>query len=110
MIELGDWDTGVKARLTELRDEMQPFAKNMKTPRNKLTVHNDVATVMSATEHGKFDAGEDVEYFGHLKEFAEIVVNMVLDEHFDYDNAVPTDVDLFVDAFNRGRIGGECAA
>jgi hypothetical protein len=83
---------------------MLPFAGKMKTPRNKLTAHNDVSTILTATELGKFDPGEDTEYFDHLKAFAEIVVSTVLAEHFDYDTAVPADVDLFMAAFNRGKI------
>jgi hypothetical protein len=108
MIECGGWDADTEARLTELRAKMLPFAGKMKTPRNKLLAHNDVATILSAPELGAFDAGEDIEYFKNLKAFAEIVVNAILGEHFDYDNGVPTDVALFVEAFNRGRIGGEC--
>lgn len=37
----------------------------------------------------KFDSGEDIDYFDHLKAFAEIVAITVLGEHFEYDNAVP---------------------
>lgn len=109
MIEWGDWDAGTEAQLAELRDKMLPFAIKMKPPRNKLTAHNDVDTILAATELGKFDGGEDTEYFEHLKAFTDIVVNVILGEHFYYDNAVFADVALFVDAFNRGRIGGECA-
>ena len=108
MIECGDWDVGTEAQLTELRDKMLPFVKKMKPPRNKLAAHNDVDTILAATKFGKFDAGEDLEYFERLKAFTEIVVNLILREHFCYDNAVLTDVALIVDAFNRGRIGGEC--
>ena len=110
IVECGDWDDNTKARLIELRGKMLPFAGKMKPPRNKLTAHNDVSTILTATELGKFDPGEDIEYFDYLKAFAEIVVSTVLNEHFDYDNDVSADVDLFMDAYNRGRIGGECAA
>lgn len=44
MIECGDWDDGTKTQLNELRKKMLPFAAKMKTPRNKLLAHNDVAT------------------------------------------------------------------
>ena len=47
MIECGDWDDGTKMRLNELRKKMLPFAAKMKTPRNKLFAHNDVATILS---------------------------------------------------------------
>jgi hypothetical protein len=110
MIECGNWDAGTKAQLIELRDKMLPFAARMKKPRNKLLAHNDLATILSAAELGAFNEGEDIEYFEHLKAFAKIVVNTVLCEHFDYDTAVPTDVALFVEAFDRGRIGGEYIA
>jgi hypothetical protein len=107
IVECGDWDRDIKARLIGLHEKMLPFAMKMKPPRNKLTAHNDVSTILAATELGKFDSGEDIEYFANLKAFVEIIVNTVLGEHFDYDNAVPADVDLFADAFNRGRIGAE---
>jgi len=107
MVECGDWDGGAKTRLNELRDKMLPFATKMKPPRNKLLAHNDVATILSPTELGTFDEGEDVEYFKNLKAFAEIIVSTVLSEHFDYDNAVCADVALFVTAFDQGRIGGK---
>jgi hypothetical protein len=108
MIESGDWDSSTKARLNELRDKMLPFAVRMKTPRNKLLAHSDVPTILSAAELGDFDEGADVEYFKGLKALADIVLSEVLGEHFDYDRAVSTDVALFVEAFDRGRIGGEC--
>jgi hypothetical protein len=63
--------------------------------------------LLSATELGAFDEGEDTSYFQNLKAFMEIIVNTVLHEHFDYDSAVPADVDLFMNVFNRGRIGGK---
>jgi hypothetical protein len=108
MIECGEWDGATQARLTELRDKMLPFATKMKLPRNKLLAHSDVHTILSATELGAFDEGNDVEYFESLQAFTEIVVSTVLNEHFHYDNAVCADVALFFMAFDRGRIGGEC--
>lgn len=106
IVDCGDWGDKTKTRLAELREQMRPFAEKMKLPRNKLTAHNDVATILAAVDDmGAFDESEDIKYFDNLKAFAEIVVKAVLDEHFDYDNAVPTDVDLFVDAFNKGQIG-----
>jgi hypothetical protein len=107
MIECKGWDEATKARLIELRDKMLPFAAKMKTPRNKLLAHNNVATILSAVEYGDFDEGADVEYFKSLKSLMEIVVSAVLGEHFDYDTSVSADVDLFAAAFDRGRIGGE---
>jgi hypothetical protein len=109
IVECGCWDAATKARLSELREKMRPFAEKMRTPRNKLLAHNDLATILSATMRGAFDEGEDVEYFEHLETFAEIIVHQILDEHFHYDSAVPTDIALFVAAFDRGRIGGEYA-
>jgi len=110
MIECGCWENETKTRLSDLREKIRPFAEKMRTPRNKLLAHNDLATILSAAKLGAFDEGEDIEYFEHLKALAEIVVNTVLDEHFHYDTAVLADIALFVDAFDRGRIGGECTA
>jgi hypothetical protein len=107
MIACGVWDQVTNAQLIDLRDKMLPFARKMKTPRNKLLAHNDLKTILSATELGAFDEGEDTSYFQNLKAFMEIIVNTVLHEHFDYDSAVPADVDLFMNVFNRGRIGGK---
>jgi Nucleotidyltransferase domain len=53
------------------------------------------------------DEGEDVNYFKDLKEFAKIVVKDVLAKHFDYDNGARADIASFVEAFERGRIGGD---
>jgi hypothetical protein len=110
VIECGDWDVQIKTRLTDLQEKMRPFAEKMRKPRNKLLAHNDLATILSAAELGAFDEGEDIEYFEQLKAFADIVVNTILDEHFHNDSAVPTDIALFVEAFDRGQIGGECAS
>ena len=104
VIERGEWDAITKARLSGLRDEMLPFVSKMKVPRNKVTAHNDVDTILAAAELGKFNSGEDADYFECLRAFAEIVVSTVLGQHFDYDNAVTADVELFVAAFDRGRI------
>ncbi len=109
ILERGDWSADTKALLTELRDKMLPFAAKMKTPRNKLLAHNDVSAILSATELGAFDQGEDVEYFKNLRTFTETVVTTALGQHFFYDNKIPADIDLFAQAFDRGRIGGDRA-
>lgn len=104
MLEFGDWEAVTGARLTALRNKMLPFATKMKMPRNKILAHNDVATITTATELGAFDQGEDDDYFKNLKKFTIIVISKILDEHFNYDNSVPADIALFMDAFDRGRI------
>jgi hypothetical protein len=107
MIERGQWDASTKNELIALRNKMTSvLATTLKSPRNKLICHNDLETILQKHDDlGKFNRGADAEYVKHLCEFASIVCERVLGEQFFYDDHVSNDVDIFMAAFSRGRVG-----
>jgi hypothetical protein len=80
------------------------FETKLRAARNKIISHNDLTTILQAHELGGFDEGEDTEYFSHLVKFASTVRKAMLGELFLYDDLVRNDIDIFMTAFNRGRI------
>jgi hypothetical protein len=105
VIDCGEWDTKTKAELRSVRNKMMAFETKLRAVRNKLLSHNDLTTILQAHELGGFDEGDDTEYFAHLAKFASTVRKAMFGELFLYDDLVRNDIDLFMAAFNRGRIG-----
>ena len=104
MIDCGQWDAQTKAGLSALRAKMTHFETKLREARNKIISHNDLSTILQMTDFGKFNQGDDVEYFNHLYKFASIVSQRVLGKIFLYDDLVKNDVQFFMSAFERGSI------
>jgi hypothetical protein len=104
ILEHGQWDTATESELTDLRDRMVVFEKKLRSARNKIISHNDLSTILQATDLGGFNQGDDDEYFENLHNFASVVRRTVLDDIFLYDDLVGNDVAFFMAAFNKGRI------
>jgi AbiU2 len=100
MIEYIQCGAITKAKLTELREKMMPFADKIKPARNKFTAHNDLSTVLRQPVIGAFDKPDDIDYFGHLEEFASVA----LGERFLFGDFVQSDVACFMAAFDRGKV------
>jgi hypothetical protein len=104
MIDAGEWDSKTRDDLIVLKNKMQPFETKLRAARNRIISHNDLSTILSATEHGIFNQGDDVEYFSLLHDFASIVKQVVLGDIFLYDDLIVNDVRFFMAAFSKGRI------
>jgi hypothetical protein len=78
---------------------MIPFVANLKPARNKFTAHNDLETVMEQPL-AAFDKPSDLNYFSTLEDFA----CLALGERFLFGNFAQNDVEVFMTAFDRGRI------
>jgi hypothetical protein len=94
------WDAASKRELIELSTKMISFANKLTLVRHKFTAHNDLQTILQRPVLGAFDLGEDEGYFMNLETF----VSVSLGDRFLFGNFVPTDVALFMTAFNNGRI------
>jgi hypothetical protein len=100
LIEHIQWDSETKARLIEIREKMLPFTAILKLPRNKFTAHNDLNTILQRPLIGAFDKNDDDDYFEKLREFA----SLALGEMFLFGNFVQNDVEIFMTAFESGRV------
>ena len=80
---------------------MERLAIPVKDARNKILSHNDLAVLLSSSELGSFDPGEDETYFRALLQFASLVSEKVLGEPFVHDDLVKTDVATFLHDFGR---------
>ena len=103
VIERIEWDAATNAKLNELRQKMTPFADKLRPARHKFMAHNDLNTILQRPLLGVFEKGEDDAYFVALEGF----VSTALGDQFLFGNFVPTDVALFMAAFERGRIKPE---
>jgi len=73
VIEFGGWDTSTLSDLTSLKGKLDSLANALKPARNKMTAHNDLATILAGMPLGAFPLGADVEYFQHLQELVDVV-------------------------------------
>lgn len=101
--EYGQWDDETATTLKALQNKMLALATPLKTARNKLLSHNDLASILKAEPLGAFAPGEDVEYFDNLKRFANIVHEKVVGSFFPFDDFVRNDIEMFVHCFKIGR-------
>lgn len=69
VVEYGGWDAPIRGRLVRSKRTLDKLGNIIKLPRNKLIVHNDLATVMQDTPLGAFSAGADARYFKSLQRF-----------------------------------------
>ena len=79
--DYGNWDTATATTLKELKEKMESLLFKPTGPaRNKLIAHNDLISILADEPLGKFEVGEDDQYFEHLQKFAEIVHHKVCGE------------------------------
>lgn len=100
MIEYGQWEPAVKARLEALDARMTTLANPpVRDARHKVLSHNDLAVLLAGSELGNFDPGTDIHYFAALSEFASVVSETILNEPFVRDDLVKNDVAVFMHDF-----------
>ena len=103
IIDYGNWDSSTHAELKQLRDKMVMLVDaSIRKARNKALSHNDLAAILSDAVLGEFTEGKDIEYFESLQAFVNVVANQVLDETFQFEKFVLSDIGAFMNCFNAG--------
>lgn len=92
IVRYGGWNQPVLAKLTELADKLNQFAKGLRAVRNKALSHNDLAAILSGSVLGEFAEDEDVKYFEVLQEFVNVVHAEVIGGPSPFDDLVKNDV------------------
>ncbi len=100
----GVWKSGVKKKLTELKDKLEAFGVLIKPARNKLLSHKDKDIVLSGVALGAFDEGKDVEFFDALKEYVNEVHLAVVGSPYSFDDLTQSDVGAFMKTFSKGLL------
>jgi hypothetical protein len=98
VVESGLWDREPRMRLSALKTKLDAFASLIREARNKLTAHNDLATILAGRPLGKFPLGADIEYFKNLQELMGIVAGGPR----PFNDLVRNDARVFVEALTRG--------
>ncbi len=83
VVEYGGWDEATQRKLGTLKKRLDAFEIRIRSARNRLISHNDLATVLNEQPLGSFEAGADQRYFKALQ--------------------------LFVSSAYQGAVGGPCA-
>lgn len=102
IVEYGNWSSTVQKELNELQAELNSLSDSLRPARNKVTAHNDLATLLDEKAVGVFGAGKDELYFEALKKFASVASQIVLRIDFDYTDLVRNDVEIFMHDFVKG--------
>jgi AbiU2 len=92
MVKYGAWGPVTAAKLGQLADELNGFAKGLLTVRNKALSHNDLAAVLSGATLGEFERDQDIQYFATLQQFADVVHGEVIGGPCPFDDLVKNDV------------------
>jgi hypothetical protein len=94
IIDNGFWDRETRMRLSMLKAKLDAFASLLKDARNKLTAHNDLATILAGQPLGQFPIGADIECFKNLQDLVDIVAGSPR----PFNDLVRNDARLFVEA------------
>jgi hypothetical protein len=92
MVKYGAWSAETAAKLDQLTEKLDGFAKNLRTVRNKALSHNDLAAILSGATLGEFKRDEDIQYFATLQEFVDVVHAEVIGGRCPFDDLVKNDV------------------
>lgn len=92
MVKYGGWSSATQASLSVLAQRLNQFASGLRSARNKVLSHNDLAAIAGGQTLGSFTPGEDVKYFEDLQAFANLVHDEVVGGPFPFDDLVKNDV------------------
>lgn len=92
IVKYGGWDQQVLVKLTALANQLNGFARGLRSVRNKVLSHNDLAAILSGLVLGEFAKDEDIKYFEVLQEFVNVVHSEVIGGPAPFDDLVKNDV------------------
>lgn len=96
VLKYGGWDQPTLDRLNNIATKLEVLAKNLRSVRNKLLSHNDLAAVLSGAPLGEFKKGEDTLYFAALQGFADVIHASVVGGPFPFDDLAKNDAIAFL--------------
>jgi AbiU2 len=96
ILKYGGWDQPTQEKLNGIAAKLDTLAKDLRTVRNKILSHNDLAAVLSGAPLGEFKKDEDVQYFTALQEFVDVVHSSVVGGPYPFDDLVKNDVVAFL--------------
>lgn len=97
VIKFGGWLPSTRVKLEELQTELNELAGLLRSARNKILSHNDLATILSHSVHGAFPVGADRKYFAALQKFADIVHDEVVGGPAPFNDLASSDVEVLLD-------------
>jgi hypothetical protein len=92
IVKYGGWNQPIQAKVSILADQLNEFAKGLRSVRNKALAHNDLAAIVNGSALGKFAKGDDAKYFQVLQEFVNLVHSEVVGGPAPFDDLVKNDV------------------
>jgi hypothetical protein len=98
LIDYGGWDASTSARLLHLKGKLDSLANALKPVRNKITAHNDLATILAGLPLGNFSLDADIEYFNYLQDFMDTVAGTPR----PFVDLIRNDAQVFVESLVRG--------
>lgn len=96
MLKYGDWPNSAHSLLEALAKELDNFAKQLLSVRNKILSHNDLATIAAGARLGAFNKGDDEKYFQALQEFVDVVHGEVFGVPYPFSRTVRNDIAFFL--------------
>jgi hypothetical protein len=102
IIDYGNWDAETLRELKQLQKTMTALNQPIRTARNKILCHNDLAVILDGGVLGEFPEGDDIKYFDALQSFVNIVCQKIMRESFEFDKLVLNDIEIFTHCFKAG--------
>jgi hypothetical protein len=96
MLKYGGWSNSLRPRLEALAKELNDFANQLRSARNKILSHHDLETIVAGASLGKFAKGDDEKYFKTLQKFVNMVHGEVIGGPWPFSNQVKNDVTAFL--------------
>ena len=96
ILKYGGWEPATFDQLSSIAARLDQFATNLRSGRNKILSHNDLAAVLSGAPLGDFDKNDDIQYFDALQEFVNLVHESVVGGPFPFEDLVENDVLAFL--------------
>ncbi len=96
VLTYGSWSDSVRPRLEALAKQLNDFANQLRSIRNKILSHHDLVTILAGAPLGKFAKGDDERYFKALQDFVNTVHDEVIGGPWPFCNLVKNDVAAFL--------------
>lgn len=92
VLTYGGWSDPILQKLKALAERLEGFAAPLRSARNKVLSHNDLASVLSESQLGAFEKDADIAYFETLQEFVNVVHEEVIGGPWPFNDMVKTDI------------------
>jgi hypothetical protein len=101
VVTRGDWGKDTRAKLDQLRVNLNDFHQEVAPARRKILAHNDRDTALAGRCLGAFPSGKDEAYFRQLQEFVNLVHEEAIGGPYPFHECARDDVRLVIDDLLR---------